>query len=559
MTRDEQATALDFPAAGSVTGIAIRWWFGPQRASVTREAAEEAIRRAADAGHHTDAVGDVDALERLVDALTDNLWAWTRHAEERGEVRGAGWRDWQKLTEELDAGEVFWLDELAAAWLERSGEAGGLAAAKLRTEAQERADAYRAQEELPLMAHDVWLVHTGERDEQGNEVVRLHSGPLSALHPETLRARAEPVAKRGEPHRAWNKRHGGPWPVFAAWLPADGERVPLFGKRLAWALWLDEVGPAWERGRRHEFAVSWDLGQAILDLDLSRRTAAAPERAGGVVLRPERRGAEPLEVGPWEDDPAPLATAQAVEAALGRDVLRLGTYAYLVLHHVALKLHERMGAGDVPWDAVPVLELATGKRLAEEVGAGTSGRLGREVEEALHLLSALEVRGGRGSRVRLWHYPERRGHGGGRAAAWLVTPGELLKPTYTTKQQGGSDSRRLVYLPDVMPDRDVVDRSQAALVARLALALALGWRKAAGRQHGRLWLERPGLELGGAEWGDVGAGLERAKVLHGLEATGWLTVCGDLLLPGERLPKMRAALDGWARRRARGKRRFSGK
>ena len=409
MTPDEQATALDFPAAGSVTGIAIRWWFGPQRAAVTREAAEEAIRRAAGAGHYPDAVGDADALERLVGALTDNLWAWTRHAEEgwlRWHARdlrdlGEDGTDWRQLAEELDAGGGFWLDELAAEWLGRSGAAGGLAAAKLRTEAQERADAYRVQEVLPLRDRPaVWALGTGERDEQGNEVVRLHEGPLDDL-PEEERAGAWLVSRESAPRRPWSLRRGGPWPVFAAWLPKDGERVPVFGRWLATALWLDEVGPAWAAAREY----STRRAAPALPLQTAGNLAGLArldKRRGSPTLHSSGRleaAGRPVLVGP-------VTTAETAEyltqapALGGLTAQRFIRWAPVVVYEAAKAraLHARAWTSpdefvtaDADGDGVRVEVLGGWRGLAEVVTGANTPAKRAEVKELLDVLWASEL------------------------------------------------------------------------------------------------------------------------------------------------------------------------
>jgi hypothetical protein len=457
-----------------------------------------------------DAVGDNLAVQRLVDAVGASLERFgaevreallgARYGSLRAELGNVEtdtglWMaggDWRAVEADLEAGGVLWLDEAGAAWLEREacGVRGRKAADAARSGAKERANDWRRQLTLG----------------------------------------------------GWERDAAALWRL---WFDPDRWPVPVkFARDLALALWLDEVGPAWARGRRHLRALPVPGLQGVLDLAGSRRVG---ERA----YRPARIGAPVMEVG--LDDGTPAATAEAVRAALGRDTLEIGVYGYLVFYHIVMRLNERMKAGHVPWDTVPKLEIATGKRLAVDVGAGDGGRVAHEVEAVLHLLSAVEMRDGRGNVTRLWHAPERRAHGGGRSAAWIVTPGELLRPTFTATQPKRSEWRRLVYLPDEMPDRSIVDRSQGAHVARLGLALPMLWKDAAGREDGARWLARPGVKLDDAAWAEIGGGLDRRRVLDGLEDTGWLETSGETVAPGAKLPQLRATLAAWASRRAKGK------
>ena len=126
-------------------------------------------------------------------------------------------------------------------------------------------------------------------------------------------------------------------------------------------------------------------------------------------------------------------------------------------------------------------------------------------------------------------------------------------PTATANQPKRSAWRRLVYMADEMPDRRIVDRSQAAHVARLGLALPMAWRDAAGRSNGSPWLERPGIEVTDALWAEIGGGLDREAVLVGMEETGWIERDQGRVLPGPVLPRLRADLDAWALRRKTGR------
>ncbi len=313
--------------------------------------------------------------------------------------------------------------------------------------------------------------------------------------------------------------------------------------RATWARFRPNV----ERGRRHLPAAPASAVQLVLNLHGAQRRSTYDDKGRSFVLYDLPPSSDLERVARFELPRGPSTTEGALRLTLQDETLRLSVYPYLLLHYVVMTLDARLSAGDVPWDAVPRLELPTGKALARAINAGESGKIAADVETAFHLLASLEATDGRGNMARLWGAPERRAHGGGRAAAWLVTPGELLRPTFVRTQPKDSRWRVLVYAPDVMPPTEWAGPTKAALVARLGLTLPMYWRDASGRNNGQSWIERPGIPLSG--WSEWGQGLEQRRTLDELERGEWLTIDRGMVAPGPKLPRMSEALHEWAKRR----------
>ena len=234
----------------------------------------------------------------------------------------------------------------------------------------------------------------------------------------------------------------------------------------------------------------------------------------------------------------------AMDAATMQNLIDRGRLARLDVAHLRAldlimnELAARLADGDMPADGVPRLELPKGKPLAERLRLGASGAKGAEADAALDYLSRIELTDGRGSLARLIAAPEARAHAPGRAGAWLVTPGELIRPTMAQNQPLNQRRwRQFVPWLDSFPDDSWLNPRQRASLGYLALRTAVFWREAAGRDHGKRWLNTPGLALTPDVLDTLTDGLDRDRTIRELERAGWWSIEGELLLPGERLPR----------------------
>jgi hypothetical protein len=216
-----------------------------------------------------------------------------------------------------------------------------------------------------------------------------------------------------------------------------------------------------------------------------------------------------------------------------------------------------------PFDGrrLPQIEIPTGKELAAACGLASNTRGAKAAEAALHGWSTVSVEDYRGSQQHFLFPPERRAHGGGRKAAWLVVPGGLLLPTELAADAAQEARagrlpkhqrpwRRIFPWPDIAaPDDWAGDRARGDATF-LTLGLGLEWAEAAGKDHGRTWLKTPGVLLDDSGWARLvdrahadRLANHRGPALDALEEAGWIEIEGDLVAPGPALPRMARVLN----------------
>ena len=336
-------------------------------------------------------------------------------------------------------------------------------------------------------------------------------------------------------------------PAFA--LPGWADRwrtyiTPPAFAALALAVWRAELRPkvlrlanARERAERHRPALPAAAHQQILAFHNARGAREHTREGQRIATWTQADGAEvSVRLDPGLD-------AATIGDLLGGRI-RFGVAHIRVLDLILRKLGDRLADGGMPVDGVPRLEIPKGKKLAEALKLGTSGQAGADADAALDFFARVELIDGRGNIARLWGPPEARSNAPGRAAAWLVTPGELIRPTMVQRQPTHMpDWRQLVPWPDELPDDGWLNPRQRVDLHLLVMATALRWRKAAGAGHGVPWAERPGFELTDRAIAELGHGLEWKLTARTLADAGWWTITGRLITPGERLPRLRDDLD----------------
>jgi len=360
---------------------------------------------------------------------------------------------------------------------------------------------------------------------------------------------------------------GGPplWRLWRLWLPDPGwvetnraHPPSPFALALCAVLWRDVVRPEREKAARRFPGMPVPAGQLVLDLRGDLEVRSWDEEGRDVV------GLVDLSSGVRIDTARlPLAVAERLLRGDLTDLRRLDLLRLLDL--VLDRLTAEMERAPYDGHRVPKLELPTGKALARALGKPESGSAAAQAEGTLFALSGVQLPDPNGTLQRLLLSPERRAHGGGRKAAWLVVPGELLLPTFAARMPHSARRwRRVVPWPDELAPADWPRRwCDYADAAYLAFAVLLDWTLAAGRQHGRRWLEAPGVTVDDAWW-DALIEQAHAEVLRGdrdnaLAAwteAGWGEVGDGLLRPGPELPRLQRALEGaakGARQKARGR------
>jgi hypothetical protein len=464
-----------------------RWRWALARAVIDEAAGLEPALR--------DAVGDNLAVQRLVDAVGASLERFgaevreallgARYGSLRAELGNVEtdtglWMaggDWRAVEADLEAGGVLWLDEAGAAWLEREarGVWGRNAADDVREKAKERADFWR----------DHGTLGGWERD----------------------------AAK-----------------LWRLWFDPDRSPVPVpFARSLALALWIDEVGPTWARGRRAELGLSREAAGQLVMFGTGRKPSRRVEVSGALHDVYDLEGGRELLIEvPFVSDEL-AAHASDGRAGIGLTELRL-------LHYVPMTLYEQLRDGG-PWDGS--VRIARGRKLAIRLGMGDDAKAAKQADAAVVALSRYNLRDKRGNLVGLWGRPDEEAHAPGRDAAFILSLRELMIPYRLRRLE---DYRVVMPLMDTLPDDKWTGARNRADVARLAFGMAGAWRDRAGERHGALWLGRPGVPLTDELWRAVGQGLDRDEVLEQLTRSGWWTLDGALIVPGPALPLMRDGL-----------------
>lgn len=359
---------------------------------------------------------------------------------------------------------------------------------------------------------DTWLKQEAERERERSKQVSAPNAPAFALP-------------------GWADR----WRTYVT--------PPAFAA-LALAVWWSEVRPdvvalakAIERAERHRPALPAAAHQQILAFHNARGAREHTREGQRIATWTQADGAEvSVRLDPGLD-------AATIGDLLGGRI-RFGVAHIRVLDLILRKLGDRLADGGMPVDGVPRLEIPKGKKLAEALKLGRSGQAGADADAALDFFARVELIDGRGNIARLWGPPEARSNAPGRAAAWLVTPGELIRPTMVQRQPTHMpDWRQLVPWPDELPDDGWLNPRQRVDLHLLVMATALRWRKAAGAGHGVPWAERPGFELTDRAIAELGHGLEWKLTARTLADAGWWAITGRLITPGERLPRLRDDLD----------------
>jgi hypothetical protein len=228
-----------------------------------------------------------------------------------------------------------------------------------------------------------------------------------------------------------------------------------------------------------------------------------------------------------------------------------GRAALALFGRVVRDAADRSAVGDLAADSRPALRLPTYRQLAVELGFADKGSSADALRDAAHAIAALSIETPTGGSLRYWML-EHEPHAPGRLGAVIVTPGEVLWPTFASRQpKNAPDWRRVVPYPDVdAPTAWTAAARQHADAVRLGLLAAVAWRSAAGREHGARWLERPGLANPVRELerraNQYGIGLDVTAAIKAWEGTGWAHVEAGQLVPGEALPRLSAALVGSA-------------
>lgn len=332
-----------------------------------------------------------------------------------------------------------------------------------------------------------------------------------------------------------------PRPALPGWIVAvdvpglgAGWGVSAAALNLALAVWWAEVRPTLGRSGPRALALPYDLHRAAVGASSSplRKIEDGVELVtGGLSWRPDPATGRGLPVGVLEHW---LLKGRAVFSVADWRVL------HLVLQRLALWVDEdrnrKRGPGELA--VTPKIRIPRGAKLAEAVGMSSGGRGATEVDNAVLMLASL-VSGLGPIKGRIWMAEEVK-QAPGRAGAWIVTPGEVLLPSYVHTLPEGC--QRLSPWPDVLPPVDWIDRARGAPALEAGLALPVLWREAAGLGHGRRWQDRAGVVLA-PHWQEHGRGLDLADALNAWQLDGWVSVDGDLVVPGPKLPQLRRFLD----------------
>jgi hypothetical protein len=349
--------------------------------------------------------------------------------------------------------------------------------------------------------------------------------------------------------------------LWSNWCRIGDRAPPVALQRLAWVLWFDVVAPVLRKARPKATAISLPAAQVILSLRY--RGAARTWEEGGQSLVQIEEGVHGLDGGPVRLAVAPRAIPREVATRLiSGDLRALRTKAAVAVLDLILRALED-DLSQTPFDGrrLPQIEIPTGKELAAACHLAPNTRNAAAAEAALHGWSTVSVEDYRGNQQRFLFQPERRAHGGGRKAAWLVVPGGLLLPTELAAEAAQEARagrlptrqrpwRRIFPWPDIAaPDKWAGDRARGDATF-LTLGLGLEWTEAAGKNHGRSWLKTPGVLLDDAGWGRLvdraHAGRlanRRGPALDALEEAGWIEIEGELVAPGPALPRMARVLN----------------
>lgn len=331
-----------------------------------------------------------------------------------------------------------------------------------------------------------------------------------------------------------------PPPALPGWIVAvdvpglgAGWGVSAAALNLALAVWWAEVRPTLEAERPWSAALPYQLHRATVGASGSplQRLESGVALPSGLSWKPDSATGRGLPVGVLETW---LVKGRAVFTVAHWRVLDL------VLQRLAQWVDSERNRERRPGElaVTPKIRIPRGKTLAEAVGMSTGGRGGTEVDEAVLMWASLVAELGP-IEGRIWMAEEVK-QAPGRPGAWILTPGEVLLPSYVHKLPEGE--RRLVPWPDVLPPVDWIDRSRRAPALEAGLALPMLWREAAGLDHGRSWQDRAGVVLA-PHWQEHGRDLDLADALNAWQRHGWVSVDGDLVAPGPKLPTLRRFLD----------------
>ena len=290
----------------------------------------------------------------------------------------------------------------------------------------------------------------------------------------------------------------------------------------------------------------------------------------GAVFQAQGKDFRALDMG---DRTAVHVDVGALPEGVARSLAGGGAFPWSVAHYRVLslvvnELRRAIDTGET-WTGPtvrPVVRIPRGKALATALGMAADGPSGRQADEAVSVVSSLRFQGPDGPLALFTLEGTGIARAPGRAGAWDVTIGRALLPLEVAKMpKNQPDWRRLVPYPDELPDPGWVgNRRRYGDATRAALALPLLWRTAAGAEHGKRWSEQPGVVLTRSAWNEHADGLDMARALDAWGAEGWIEVAGGLVVPGPKLPRLRAMLDGAAegarkqhRQAAKVKRRIS--
>lgn len=490
---DHDARLCSSPSyAAKIAGLNLDWIATYEDPTIEHQAAAR-VALAKDGG--PDWADDTDARDKLARATFDAV------AELRRRLGKPPENDAEALElVDVPGGAILRWDAVLADY---AAELGGTRSAEIRKAARERVADQLVEPSLPEVRPApgrLWILWTDdhpENDRAPRWLVNL--------------ARAVWPRVRGRLERDRQHFSGMPLPLFRAKIALSGARV----------------GRSWTEDG--EVRAKLD-GLDDLDVQLSADAVLGRGRGGGVALS--------------EDD---------AKLLLDRNLSLLNRVTGWRLLDLVMRTldAETRAHPDAPSSWTPKLVLPGGRALAEALGMARNGANGTDADDLVRALAAFGIKDSNGGLQRIILSPERIAHAPGRPAQWLVTPGEVIRPTFVRRQaRHVPEWRRLVPWADEMPPDDFTSRpADAAAAVRLGIGTTILWRDAAGAGNGATWLDRDrSVCLDRATFAELAARshasmIDRTAAFQAWEREGWATVKGDLVQPGPALPRLVRALD----------------
>lgn len=357
-------------------------------------------------------------------------------------------------------------------------------------------------------------------------------------------------------------------------LPDTGEVQPLPG----WTAtnedgttdaYVSLTHAVWHNGLKQRYERHRAMPPGMPDCQLALLTRVAGMRPGEVRMVGDSSRGELVLPGGQLPEPLASVELELVPGMNEQHVLQAikqlnSVYSWRLLDLFMRKLDEDFAVnGPCRYNRAPRVFIPTGRRLAADLGMGKpenlTGKEGRKADQMVETMSRLRLAASKGNEWRIFSH-EPIAEAPGRPRVWALTAGLASVQGWhrTAPRSAYGGARRFVAWVDVLPDVEWVSAARfKGDATRLGMHIVLMLRRAAGKQHGRSWLNRPGMAIADVMDAprELGLKVKTEDALGEWLDDGWLAQEDGLLVPGARQPRLREQLDDAARgaRRQRGR------